>query len=59
MSQDDIPTETIAVPAKDPEQDEKKLKEPKHASEKELADGKAGKEDEIVRRIQRPGSGQG
>ncbi|KAI5449751.1 proteasome regulatory particle base subunit [Naganishia albida] len=47
MSQDDIPTETIAVPAKDPEQDEKKLKEPKHASEKELADGKAGKEDEI------------
>lgn len=49
MSEDHIPTETIAVPAQDPEQDEKKAKEPKHVSERELADDKAGKEDEIVR----------
>lgn len=49
MSNDDhIPTETIAVPAQDPEQDEKKRNEPKHVPEKTLVDEKAGKEDEIV-----------
>lgn len=48
--EDHIPTETIAVPAQDPEQDEKKRLEPKHVQEKELSDGKAAKEDEIVGR---------
>jgi hypothetical protein len=50
MSNDDdhMPTEIIAVPAQDPEQDEKKRNEPKHVPEKTLVDEKAGKEDEIV-----------
>jgi hypothetical protein len=58
MSEDHIPTETIAVPAQDPEQDEKKAKEPKHVAEKELVDDKAGKEDEIVRSADGVGHGK-
>lgn len=49
MDQDDIPTETIAVPSKDPEPKDGEEKKPLKLGEKPLENGKSDKkEDEIV-----------
>jgi hypothetical protein len=48
MDQDDIPTETIAVPSKDPEAKDGEEKKPVKWGEKPLENGKSDKKDDEI-----------